>query len=232
MSATDKLILALDFPSLADAEKCLARLPQLKWVKVGMELFYAEGPQVVRTLKERGYNIFLDLKLHDIPNTVYGGTKSLLNLGANMLNYHVAGGRAMLEAAVQAATEFSGPKPILIGVTQLTSTNQGVLEEEILIRQPLSEVVLSYASLTKEAGLDGVVCSAQETPEIKEQVGSDFLTVTPGIRLSAETAQDQKRVVTPKAALDNGSDFLVIGRPLTRAQEPEAVWAEIQRQLS
>lgn len=231
MNPMDKIILALDFPTLAEAETCLQKLPELTWVKVGMELFYAEGPQVIRNLKDRGYKVFLDLKLHDIPNTVYSATKSLLSLGADMLNYHVAGGKAMLAAAVQASTEMPGKQPILIGVTQLTSTDQITLEREIGITRPLAEVVLSYASLAKETGLHGVVCSALETTAIKGQMGADFITVTPGIRLETADTQDQKRVVTPKQALEYGSDFLVIGRPLTKAAQPTAAWEEIKRQL-
>lgn len=231
MKPMDKIILALDFPNLAAAEQCLAQLPELTWVKVGMELFYSEGPQIVRTLKDRGYKVFLDLKLHDIPNTVYSATKSLLGLGADMLNYHVAGSRAMLAAAVQAGTETPGKRPILLGVTQLTSTDQVTLEKEIGITRPLGEVVLAYAQLAKESGLHGVVCSALESRAIKDHCGAEFITVTPGIRLAAEDAQDQKRVVTPKQASASGSDFLVIGRPLTKAAEPAAVWEEIKKQL-
>lgn len=231
MKPTECIILALDFPGKKEAFDFLPHLPELSWVKVGMELFYREGPGIVYDLKNAGYKVFLDLKLHDIPNTVGRATRVLAGLGADMLNYHAAGGSAMLAAAAEAALRSPRP-PLLIGVTQLTSTTQKVLEEEIGVYQPLEQVVLHYARLAKAAGFQGVVCSAQETPLLKRELGRDFLTVTPGIRLAGEETQDQRRVTTPAEALAFGSDYLVIGRTLTRAKDPAQVWESIKSELN
>lgn len=231
VNAMEQVILALDFPSLKMAESFLPNLPELVWVKVGMELYYHQGPQVIYRLKELGYKVFLDLKLHDIPNTVKQATRALVGSGVDMLNFHAFGGRAMLEAAVEGAHQAPGPNPLLIGVTILTSTDQQVLTAELGINRGISETVLAYAHLVQAAGLDGVVCSAQETKLLKKELGPDLLTVTPGIRLAGANPDDQKRITTPQEAKLNGSDFLVIGRALTQAKDPQATWSQIKAQL-
>ena len=218
------VIIPLDFE---DAEKMFAFLDLLgelkPYVKVGMELFYAEGPPVVRELKKRGYKVFLDLKLHDIPNTVMGAMRSLRRLGIDMVNVH-ASTVAMMEAALEGLTHEDGTRPIIIGVTQLTSTSEQEMRSELLIERSMEEVVARYARNAKKAGLDGVVCSPLETKIVKETCGSDFLTVTPGIRFADARADDQARVTTPESAKEAGSDYIVVGRPITRADDPAAAY--------
>lgn len=195
------------------------------WFKVGMELFYSEGPHMVQALKAKGHSVFVDLKLHDIPNTVKRASASLTRLGVDMFNVHAAGGLDMMKAAKEgveeASTETSSSsKPFIIAVTQLTSTNQMMLNEQIGIPGKVEDAVLHYAKLSKKAGLDGVVSSAQEVEAIKKVCGNDYITVTPGIRPRWSEKKDQVRVVTPKEAVQRGSDFLVIGRPVTQAESP------------
>lgn len=215
------VIVALDFPGEPEALAFLERLGELRpYVKVGMELFYAAGPDIVRRLKERGHSVFLDLKLHDIPNTVGRAMHVLASLGADMLNLHAAGGSAMMRAALEAVTIGDGSRPILIAVTQLTSTSPEVLKDELLIDTPLETTVLRYAALAKDSGLDGIVCSALETRRIHAEIGDSFLTVTPGIRFADSAKDDQVRIVTPERARENGSDYIVVGRPITASAEP------------
>ena len=194
------------------------------FVKIGMELFYAEGPQIVRLLKARGHKVFLDLKLHDIPNTVEKSMRVLRDLGADIVNLHAAGTKAMMEAALRGLTREDGTRPLLIAVTQLTSTDQQALETELLIDRPLNEVVLAYAENAKTAGLDGVVCSPLEAGAVHGRCGEGFLTVTPGVRFAEGDKGDQKRVATPALARELGADYIVVGRPITRAEDPLAAY--------
>lgn len=194
------------------------------FVKVGMELFYAEGPQIVREIKGRGHKIFLDLKLHDIPNTVKKAMAVLSNLDVDLVNLHAAGTAAMMEAALEGLTRPDGSRPLLIAVTQLTSTDQQSMERDLLIREPIDRVVMHYARRAKESGLDGVVCSPLEAAKVKEACGSGFLTVTPGVRFAGGEAGDQKRVTTPRQAGELGSDYIVVGRPITAAADPVAAY--------
>ena len=189
-----------------------------------MELFYAEGPQIVRLLKARGHKVFLDLKLHDIPNTVEKSMRVLRDLGADIVNLHAAGTKAMMEAALRGLTREDGTRPLLIAVTQLTSTDQQALETELLIDRPLNEVVLAYAENAKNAGLDGVVCSPLEAGAVHSRCGEGFLTVTPGVRFAEGDKGDQKRVATPALARELGADYIVVGRPITRAEDPLAAY--------
>ena len=189
-----------------------------------MELFYAEGPEIVKEIKKRGHKIFLDLKLHDIPTTVMKAMKVLSNLDVDMTNVHAGGTIAMMEAAIQGLTRADGTRPILIAVTQLTSTNQRALELDLLIDKPIEEVVMRYAMNAKIAGLDGVVCSPLEAGIVHENCGSNFLTVTPGVRFADGDKGDQKRVMTPAEARKIGSDYIVVGRPITQAQDPVAAY--------
>ena len=189
-----------------------------------MELFYAEGPQIVRALKSRGHKIFLDLKLHDIPNTVKKAMRSLSALDVDIVNLHAAGTRAMMEAALEGLTRPDGSRPLLIAVTQLTSTDQKAMEEELLIEKPLDEVVMAYAANAAAAGLDGVVCSPLEAGKVHARCGKDFLTVTPGVRFESGEMGDQKRVTTPERARELGSDYIVVGRPITQAADPVAAY--------
>ncbi len=211
------VIIACDF---AGKEQTLAFLDKLgskrPFVKIGMELYYAEGPDIVKTLKQRGHRIFLDLKLHDIPNTVKKSMAVLKNLGVDMVNVHAAGAKAMMEGA----REGLGHDALLIAVTQLTSTSQTVMENEILINRPLEQVVMDYAKLAKDAGLDGVVCSPNEAGAVHNHCGDSFLTVTPGIRFPGGDVGDQVRVTSPAQAKLLGSDYIVVGRPITAATEP------------
>ncbi len=221
------VIIALDFPS---AEKTYEFLDKFEhhgrkpFVKVGMELFYAEGPQIVREIKKRGHKIFLDLKLHDIPNTVKGGMRSLRDLDVDMTNVHAAGTIDMMKAAIEGLTRADGSRPQLIAVTQLTSTSQEKMTNEILIDRPVNEVVVQYAKNAQAAGLDGVVCSPLEAGLIHEQVGADFMTVTPGIRFAGDAVGDQARVTTPEKAKAIGSDYIVVGRSITAAEDPVAAY--------
>lgn len=219
------VIIALDFPG---AEETYAFLDQFTgkkpFVKIGMELFYAEGPQIVREIKKRGHKIFLDLKLHDIPNTVKGGMRSLRDLGVDMTNLHAAGTIDMMKAAIEGLTREDGTRPLLIAVTQLTSTSQERMTNELLIDAPIDQVVVKYARNTKEAGLDGVVCSPLEAGKIHEACGREFLTITPGVRFADGDIGDQVRVTTPAKAKEIGSDYIVVGRPITKAEDPVAAY--------
>lgn len=219
------VIIACDFPS---AEETLAFLDkftyQKPFVKIGMELFYAEGPSIVRAIKDRGHKIFLDLKLHDIPNTVQKAMRSLSKLDVDIVNLHAGGGRAMMEAALEGVTRADGTRPLVIAVTMLTSISQETMHNELLIGENLQETVLSYAENAKEAGLDGVVCSPLEAGIVHERCGKQFLTVTPGVRFAGGAVGDQKRVTTPANAKELGSDFIVVGRPITAAADPLAAY--------
>lgn len=219
------VIIACDFPS---AEQTLAFLDRFTgrkpFVKIGMELFYAAGPDIVRQIKARGHKIFLDLKLHDIPNTVRRAMAVLSNLDVDLVNLHAAGTAEMMKAALEGLTRPDGTRPLLIAVTQLTSTNQEALEQELLIEKPIDEVVMSYAENAKKAGLDGVVCSPLEAEKVHARCGESFLTVTPGVRFADGDRGDQKRVMTPEQAKEIGSDYIVVGRPITQAQDPVAAY--------
>ena len=215
------VIIACDF---ADGKTCLEFLSQFTeekpFVKIGMELYYAEGPSIVRELKARGHQVFLDLKLHDIPNTVKKSMAVLSGLGADIINLHAAGTRAMMEAALEGLTRPDGTRPLLIAMTQLTSTSEERMREELLIDRPMDKVVLSYAQNAKAAGLDGVVCAPREAGKVHMACGADFLTVTPGIRFADGDKGDQVRVMTPADAKIAGSDYIVVGRPITEALDP------------
>ena len=219
------VIIACDFAGAAETYAFLDRFPEEKpFLMIGMELFYAEGPQIVRELKARGHKLFLDLKLHDIPNTVKKAMRVLSNLDADIVNLHAAGTRAMMEAALEGLTRPDGSRPLLIAVTQLTSTDQQRMEQELLIEKPLDEVVLAYARNAAAAGLDGVVCSPLEAGKVHAACGAGFLTVTPGVRFAEGEKGDQKRVTTPAEARALGSDFIVVGRPITQAADPLAAY--------
>ena len=219
------VIIACDFPSGEETLAFLDRFTGEKpFVKIGMELFYAEGPRIVREIKARGHRIFLDLKLHDIPNTVKKAVRSLSALDVDIVNLHAAGTRAMMEAALEGLTRPDGSRPLLIAVTQLTSTDQRAMEEELLIEKPLDEVVMAYAANAAAAGLDGVVCSPLEAGKVHARCGGDFLTVTPGVRFADGEVGDQKRVTTPARARELGSDYIVVGRPITQAADPVAAY--------
>ncbi|GAA3404018.1 orotidine-5'-phosphate decarboxylase [Paenibacillus hodogayensis] len=234
----ERIIIALDYPDVQGAERLLDQLEGIPcYMKVGMELFYAAGPQFVLRLKEAGYRVFLDLKLHDIPNTVKGGSASVARLGVDMFNVHAAGGRAMMEAAREGVDQaLSGSpgaqKPLLIGVTQLTSTSRQMLNEEIGIDGPVEDAVLRYASLAKRAGLDGVVASPLEVVRIKGQCGASFATVTPGIRPAGSAVGDQSRIMTPREAIEQGTDYIVIGRPITAAADPRQALEQIVESIT
>lgn len=219
------VIVALDFPGAKETFEFLDKFTGKKpFVKIGMELFYAEGPQIVREIKARGHKIFLDLKLHDIPNTVKGGMRSLRDLGVDMTNLHAAGTIDMMKAAIEGLTREDGTRPLLIAVTQLTSTSQERMTNELLINAPIDEVVVKYAQNAKEAGLDGVVCSPLEAGKIHDACGAQFLTVTPGVRFADGDIGDQVRVTTPAKAKEIGSDYIVVGRPITKAADPVAAY--------
>ena len=219
------VIIACDFPTggetLAFLEQFQAERP---YVKIGMELFYGAGPDIVRAIHDRGHPIFLDLKLCDIPNTVKSAMRVLRDLGADMVNLHAFGTRAMMEAALEGLTRPDGSRPLLIAVTQLTSTSEERMKEELLIDRPLADTVLHYAENAKLAGLDGVVCSPLEAGLVHERCGADFLTVTPGVRFLDSAVGDQVRVTTPARAKELGSDYIVVGRPITRAEDPVAAY--------
>lgn len=219
------VIIALDFPNAQETYAFLDKFTgQKPFVKIGMELFYAEGPEIVKKIKARGHKIFLDLKLHDIPNTVKGGMQSLRDLGVDMTNVHAAGGIRMMQAAVEGLTREDGTRPLLIAVTQLTSTSQETMTNELLIDHPIEDVVVQYAENAKAAGLDGVVCSPLEAGKIHAEVGAGFLTVTPGIRFAGDAKGDQSRVTTPEKAREIGSDYIVVGRSITKAEDPVAAY--------
>ena len=219
------VIVACDFNSKQAVMEFLDRFCEKKpFVKIGMELYYAEGPSIVRDIKERGHKIFLDLKLHDIPNTVKKAMAVLSKLEVDMCNLHAAGTRAMMEAALEGLTRPDGTRPLLIAVTQLTSTDQARMKDELLIDAPIEEVVMRYAENAKNAGLDGVVCSPLEAAGVHARCGSGFLTVTPGVRFAGGDAGDQKRITTPVGAKALGSDNIVVGRPITAAEDPVAAY--------
>ena len=227
--ATD-VIIACDFPNAGETLAFLDRFAEEKpFVKIGMELFYAEGPAIVRAIKARGHKIFLDLKLHDIPNTVEKAMASLSALDVDMVNLHAAGTRAMMEAALRGLTRPDGTRPLLLAVTQLTSTDEAAMHEELLIDRPLEDVVLSYARNAAAAGLDGVVCSPLEAGKVHGACGPAFLTVTPGVRFADGDKGDQKRVTTPARARELGSDYIVVGRPITKAEDPAAAYRRCVR---
>ena len=219
------VIIACDF---ADKETALNFLDKFEgrkpFVKIGMELFYAEGPQIVREIKARGHKIFLDLKLHDIPNTVKKSMAVLSRLDVDMCNLHAAGTSRMMEAALEGLTRPDGTRPLLIAVTQLTSTDQEAMERDLLIKVPIDKVVMHYAETAKNAGLDGVVCSPLEAQKVHDICGEKFLTVTPGVRFADGDIGDQKRVMTPEQAKKIGSDYIVVGRPITAAPDPVAAY--------
>ena len=226
------VIIACDFDS---AEKTFAFLDKFEgkkpFVKIGMELYYAEGPQIVREIKRRGHKIFLDLKLHDIPNTVKKGMAVLSRLDVDMTNLHAAGTKNMMKAAIEGLTREDGSRPMLIAVTQLTSTDQESMENDLLINEPIDKVVMHYASCAKEAGLDGVVCSPLEAGKVHERCGAGFVTVTPGVRFADGEVGDQKRVMTPAEAKRIGSDYIVVGRPITAAEDPVAAYERCCREF-
>ena len=221
------VIVACDFDSM---EKTLAFLDRFEgqarkpFVKIGMELYYAEGPQIVREIKNRGHKIFLDLKLHDIPNQVKKAMAVLSRMDVDICNVHAAGTIRMMEAALEGLTRPDGTRPLLIAVTQLTSTDQDALEKDLLIGRPMEEVVMHYALNARKAGLDGVVCSPLEAGKVHDVCGKDFLTVTPGVRFADGDVGDQKRVMTPAEAKKIGSDYIVVGRPITAADDPVAAY--------
>ena len=219
------VIVACDFASaeqtFAFLDKFTGRKP---FVKIGMELFYAEGPAIVKEIKARGHKIFLDLKLHDIPNTVKKAMSVLRNLDVDITNLHAAGTRAMMEAALEGLTREDGSRPLLIAVTQLTSTDQESMERDLLIREPIDQVVMHYAQTAKTAGLDGIVCSPLEAGKVHNHCGNSFLTITPGVRFADGDVGDQKRVMTPAQAKKIGSDYIVVGRPITAAADPVAAY--------
>ena len=219
------VIIACDFSSAEQTFAFLDKFTGKKpFVKIGMELFYAEGPSIVRELKARGHKIFLDLKLHDIPNTVKKSMAVLSRLDVDMCNLHAGGTIRMMEAALEGLTRPDGTRPILIAVTQLTSTDQESMENDLLIKEPIDKVVMHYAANAKKAGLDGVVCSPLEAGKVHEVCGSEFITVTPGVRFADGDIGDQKRVMTPAEANRIGSDYIVVGRPITAAEDPVAAY--------
>ena len=219
------VIIACDFAGAQQTYDFLERFGDKRpFVKIGMELFYAAGPEIVKELKKRGHKVFLDLKLHDIPNTVRKSMAVLSGLGADMVNLHAAGTVDMMTAALEGLTRPDGSRPILIAVTQLTSTSQERMENDLLIKEPIDQVVLHYASNAKKAGLDGVVCSPLEAGKVHATCGNDFVTVTPGVRFADGDVGDQVRVTTPEKAKEIGSDYIVVGRPITAAEDPLAAY--------
>ena len=219
------VIVACDFDSAQKVYDFLDKFTERKpFVKIGMELFYAAGPQIVKEIKSRGHKIFLDLKLHDIPNTVKKSMSVLSGLDVDITNLHAAGTVRMMEAAIEGLTRPDGTRPLLIAVTQLTSTDQESMENDLLIKEPIDKVVMHYAANAKKAGLDGVVCSPLEAGKVHEVCGKEFLTVTPGVRFADGEIGDQKRVMTPAEAKKIGSDYIVVGRPITAAADPVAAY--------
>lgn len=219
------VIIACDFSGKKEVFDFLEKFGDKKlFVKIGMELFYAEGPEIVREIKNRGHKIFLDLKLHDIPNTVMKSMKVLSSLNVDMTNLHASGTVSMMEAALKGLTREDGSRPILIAVTQLTSTDQERMEKDLLIKEPIDKVVMHYAENAAKAGLDGVVCSPLEAEKVHSVCGSEFITVTPGVRFADGDIGDQKRVMTPAEAKKIGADYIVVGRPITAAEDPVAAY--------
>ena len=226
------VIIACDFASAEDTFRFLDKFEGKKpFVKIGMELYYAEGPAIVREIKRRGHKIFLDLKLHDIPNTVKKAMSVLSHLDVDMTNLHAAGTKRMMEAAIEGLTKPDGTRPLLIAVTQLTSTDQETMENDLLIKEPIAEVVMHYAECAKDAGLDGVVCSPLEAGKVHDRCGKGFVTVTPGVRFADGDKGDQKRVMTPEEAKKIGSDYIVVGRPITAAEDPVAAYERCCREF-
>jgi len=226
------VIIACDFSSAEKTFEFLDKFTGKKpFVKIGMELYYAEGPAIVREIKSRGHKIFLDLKLHDIPNTVKKSMAVLSNLGVDICNLHAGGTIRMMEAALEGLTRPDGSRPLLIAVTQLTSTDQESMENDLLIKAPIDEVVMHYAENAKKAGLDGVVCSPLEAGKVHERCGNDFITITPGVRFADGDIGDQKRVMTPEQARLIGSDYIVVGRPITAADDPVAAYERCVREF-
>lgn len=226
------VIIACDFNSKNEVFNFLDLFKEEKpFLKIGMELYYAEGPEIVRQIKKRGHKIFLDLKLHDIPNTVMKAMKVLSNLDVDMCNLHASGSIKMMEAALQGLTRQDGTRPLLIAVTQLTSTSEEVMQNELLINKPLDEVVMQYAENAKIAGLDGVVCSPLEARKVKNKCGENFITVTPGVRFADGEVGDQVRVTTPAKAKELGSDYIVVGRPITKAENPVEAYRRCVREF-
>ena len=227
------VIIALDFPTREETLAFLDRfdVQDKPFVKIGMELFYAEGPSIVREIKARGHKIFLDLKLHDIPNTVSRAMNVLSRLDVDMVNLHAAGAGEMMRGALKGLTREDGTRPLLIAVTQLTSTDAAALKNELLIDVPMAETVMSYAKNAADCGLDGVVCSPLEAEQVKGKCGSAFLTVTPGIRFADSAAGDQKRIMTPEKAGKSGCDYIVVGRPITQADDPVAAYRRAVREF-
>ena len=225
------VIIACDFSSKEETLKFLDLFEDKLFVKIGMELFYSEGPDIVREIKKRGHKIFLDLKLCDIPNTVEKAMRALSNLDIDMCNVHAFGTKAMMEGAIKGLTKEDGTRPILIAVTQLTSTSEERMQDELLINKPIDEVVMHYALNAKEAGLDGVVCSPLEAGKVKNTCGNEFLTVTPGVRFESGDIGDQVRVTTPAKAKELGSDYIVVGRPITKAENPIAAYKRCKEEF-
>ena len=226
------VIIACDFASAAETYAFLDRFTEEKpFVKIGMELYYAEGPAIVREIRRRGHSVFLDLKLHDITNTVEKAMRVLSRLDVQMVNLHAAGTKAMMEAALKGLTREDGTRPILLAVTQLTSTSEERMHDELLISGSIADCVCHYARMAKEAGLDGVVCSPLEAGMVKERCGKEFLTVTPGIRFADGVVGDQVRITTPARAKEIGSDFIVVGRPITAAEDPVAAYRKCVKEF-
>ncbi len=219
------VIIACDFPTKEKVMEFLDKFKEEKpYVKIGMELFYGAGPEIVREIKKRGHKIFLDLKLHDIPNTVKSAMKVLSNLDVDMCNLHAGGGSKMMQAAIEGLTRADGTRPMLIAVTQLTSTSQELMENDLLIKEPIDKVVMHYAKTAADSGLDGVVCSPLEAEKVHSVCGNSFVTVTPGIRFADGEVGDQVRITTPEKAKEIGSDYIVVGRPITAADDPVAAY--------
>ncbi|MDO5302477.1 MAG: orotidine-5'-phosphate decarboxylase [Clostridia bacterium] len=226
------VIIACDFPTKEATLEFLDKFTGKKpFVKIGMELFYGAGPEIVKEIKARGHKIFLDLKLHDIPNTVKSAMAVLAKLDVDMCNVHASGTKAMMEAALEGLTREDGSRPLLIAVTQLTSTSQERMQDELLINEDLDKVVIKYAQNTRDAGLDGVVCSPLEAGKIHESCGENFLTITPGVRFADAAKDDQVRITTPEGAKKIGSDYIVVGRPITQAEDPVAAYERCCREF-
>lgn len=226
------VIIACDFSGKKEVMDFLDLFRDEKpYVKIGMELFYSAGPDIVREIKKRGHKIFLDLKLHDIPNTVKKSMAVLSGLDVDMCNLHASGTKAMMTAALEGLTRPDGTRPLLIAVTQLTSTDEERMKNELLINEPIDKVVMHYAKNAADSGLDGVVCSPLEAGKVKEACGKDFLTVTPGVRFADGDIGDQKRVTTPEEAKKTGSDYIVVGRPITAAEDPVAAYKRCVREF-
>ncbi|WP_282925687.1 orotidine-5'-phosphate decarboxylase [Helcococcus kunzii] len=229
----NKTIVALDFPNEEEALYFLDQFDKPINVKVGMELFYSAGPQIIEKIKEKGHSIFLDLKLHDIPNTVKSAMRNLAKLDVDIVNLHCAGGKEMMKAAIEGLEEgkIGDKRPLCIGVTQLTSTSKEIMNNDLLIEGEVIDAVLHYAKNAKDSGLDGVVCSVLESKKIHEICGDEFLTVTPGIRLSSDSKDDQKRVATPSIAKEEGSSYIVVGRSITKSEDPYNTYYEIEKTM-